>query len=159
MKETQEKTKYIIKSVFVFFLIFGISYYLDIKIKPMAAMSLVTFFSVVYGFYITSTSIMFGSRYSKWKYEDIDEKNNIRRIYRVRNYLYWFGYSSIISIILLVVFVLLKIDIIPSDFDIFIHPFLLGFSTLNVYYMRLMLILIIEAMIKEAELLHKDKNN
>ena len=150
--------KYTKRSVIVFISAALICFVFMVDITKEAAMSLVTFFSVVYSFYIVSTSILFGSKYTRKMYNEIDGKNKKRGIYYIKDYLRYFGRFSIFSIVLIVIFVLMDIEIISflnlniCIVNLVVNPILFGVSAVNVYYMTLMLKLITNAMVEESRL-------
>lgn len=152
--------KYIKQSFIIFTIAALFSFILGLEITKEAAMSLVAFFSVVYSFYILSTSILFGSNYSKKKYRDVDSDDKTG-MYYIKKHLRWFGWFSIVSIALIIVFALMNINNISflnlnaSIICLIINPILIGISTVNVYYMTLMLKFITNALVEEA-MLDKD---
>ena len=155
--------KYTKKSIVIFVLATSIGFLFGLEVTERAAMSLVAFFSVVYSFYILSTSILFGSNYSKEMYQKIDKKNRRRGIDYIKNYLRWFGRFCIFSVAAIVVFALLEsktlsflkmmdIKIISFLLSCVIDPILFGISAVNVYFMTLMLKFITNAMVEESKL-------
>lgn len=150
--------KYKKRSVFVFISTALICFIFMIDITEGAAMSLVAFFSVVYSFYVVSTSILFGSKYTKKMYNKIDEKDKKRGIYYIKDYLLYFGRFSIFSIVSITVFALMDIKSISFlNLDahiirLIVDPILFGISAVNIYYMTLMLKLITNAMVEESRL-------
>ncbi len=149
--------KYTKKSIIIFVLATSIGFLFGLEVTDRAAMSLVAFFSVVYSFYILSTSILFGSRYSKEMYQKIDEKNKKRGIHYIKNYLRRFGRFCIFSVAAIIIFALMKLNSFSflkniSYSDVIIDPILFGISAVNVYYMILMLKFITDAMVEESKL-------
>ena len=155
------KTKHKWASIFIVATITWINYCLKLKIEPITGVSLITFFSVVFGFYVTSLSILYSSSYIEELHKKIDEKAQKRETHILKDYLLAFGFCSMSSVVLIVVFVMLgvrnhvseKLTIFFGsflDWKILVDSLLLGISTLNIFYMLIMLRFIAFSMVSEA---------
>ena len=130
------------------------------------AQSLVTFFSVVFGFYVASIALLYNSSYIKNLHKRIDEKARARYIHILRDYLRFSGRYSIFSITLIIAFTtcttkdasgvlsiapfVLPFMDWPLDLNLLLTSALLGISAANIICMLLLLHAIINGMVEEA---------
>ena len=154
------------------FLVFGSSaafaYLSGVKITEAISQNMVTFFSVVFGFYMTSLAILYSTQYAKKLHKEIDPKNsNQRKIHTLKNYFYISGAWSIFSIISIICYMLkakadngiLAIGLNPIIFfkaeintELVISSLVLAISAVNIYLMFLLLKTILDGMIEEARM-------
>lgn len=145
------------------------TYLLNAQMTGITAQTLVTFFSIVFGFYITSISILYTASYTKKLHQHIDEKSQKRGTHILRDYLRCIGHWSIFSITSIIIFMIFATkndtDALSANFTPWIIPFLkieinanllltsflFGISATNIFYMLLLLYLIINGMIEEAK--------
>lgn len=67
--------------------IFGILFFIDISITESLMQNFITFLSITFGFYMTSLSVLYNSKYIKKLYEEIDPKKPTqRKIHTLKNY-------------------------------------------------------------------------
>lgn len=138
------------------------SYFFDARISEALTQNLVTFFSIVFGFYATTMAIIFGSRYALFLYEKITPDGAKREIHVLKDYFLKAGYCtllSIFSIIFLMVFGYKDKDgyltlMLPVVFgvkisDVF-NALVLGLATVNVFLMILVFNFILDGMLKTA---------
>ena len=141
----------------------------EAKMTDTTAQGLVTFFSVVFGFYMTSIAILYNAAYTKNLHKKIDEKAQKRGTHILKSYLLISGYWSIFSIVSIIVFTVfatknsvgilytkiapLTLPLIDKiiDINLILSSFLFGISVLNIFYMLLLLRTIIDGMIEEAK--------
>ena len=147
-----------------------ITFVLDMKITDTAAKSLVTFFSVVFGFYITSIAILYNSSYIKVLHEIVDQELKMRGTQILKSYILTSGYWSIFSISAIIVYTtyaspgdgtsILRTNITPFDIPFtesqvnmnnLISSMLFGISVLNIFYMLLIMHTILDGMVEEGK--------
>ena len=156
-------------SVVILLLAIILSYWLDAEMTEGVSRNLVTFFSVVFGFYMTSIAILVKTKYTKILYNQIDEKAGERGIHKLKNYLLIAGRCSIFSIVLIIVFTLLAHKNSLGNFEIELHPlsipfvdfsvnldlairsFIFGISAVNVFFMLLIFHTILDGMVEESK--------
>ena len=147
----------------------SLAFFFETQMTDATAQNLVTFFSVVFGFYMTSIAILYNASYTKNLHKQIDEKAQKRGIDILKSYLLVSGYWSIFSIISIILFTIfatkdtgsiLSTKITPLglpftdkmlDLDLLLISGLFGVAVLNVFYMLLLMHTIIDAMIEEAK--------
>lgn len=163
------KTNHKILSIIIFSLVLLSSFLFKAKLTNETAQSLVTFFSVVFGFYITSIAILYNSTYAKNLHALIDKKAQKRSSQILKSYLLISGYMSIFSISIIIIFIMLTTQsssfvlstniaplIVPFfeikvDLNILPSSVIIGFSGVNIFYMLLIFNTIIDAMIEETK--------
>jgi hypothetical protein len=138
------------------------------QVTEATAQNLVTFFSVVFGFYMTSIAILYNASYTKSLHKQIDEKAQKRGTHILKSYLLISGYWSIFSITSIILFTtcatkdaggVLGTQITPLalpfigkalDLNLLVSSSLFGVAVLNIFYMLLLMHTIIDGMIEEA---------
>ncbi len=151
--------------IFIFSVVF--CYMLGVHITEAASQNLVTFFSVVFGFYMTCVAILYGSSYVKRLYKELDPLDKSKRkIHTLRSYFFITSYWSIFSITLIIIvtlfatktngaFVFKIKNIVLYHFSVnlslLINGIILGVAAINVFYMLLLLNTILDGMIEETK--------
>lgn len=140
-----------------------ICYILDTKITETASQNLVTFFSVVFGFYMTCIAILYSASYTKKLYKELDPNDKTKRkIDTLKRYFLTSGYWSILSITAIIIYTLFskKVDgslsfgfesISNLNVNLLINGIILGISAVNIFYMLLLLHTILDGIIEEAK--------
>lgn len=135
-----------------------ISYMLDWVITDSVSRNLVTFFSIVLGFYMTSIAILYGSSYAKKLYREVYDRENKRGIHVLRGYLLEGGYWAIFSITAIIIVTLYPqrnecggTEFVLHIFGFDITPLVFGISAINIFIMLLLLRGILNGMIEEAK--------
>lgn len=147
--------------------VFLIAFFSKARMTDTTAQILVTFLSVVFGFYTTSIAILFKSAYVEKLYSRIDEKRQQRQIYILKRYLLLSGYCSIASVISIALFTsyatkdvsgVLSINFEPLtllkkpiDLNYVLNSGIFGLVALNIFFMILILRLLIESMVEESK--------
>jgi len=157
------RTKHKVFAFAIFLAITGISYFTKSSISDLVVQNLVTFFSIVFGFYVTAIAILTTSTYIKTLHEIISEKEQKRGTHILRSYLKTSGYLLIISIISIIAFSIfatkntggmLNISL-PLfwgiDCGLILSSCLFGISAVNVYFMILIFNLIIDNLVEVAK--------
>ncbi len=141
-----------------------ILYMLEIRLTQSFIGFLVTFFSIVFGFYITALSVLFSSNFSKnlWKERDPFIKGQ-KKIHTLINY-----FKSSLFLLLLSIVVSLTISLtgmtIDSDYRIIPESFWgnalhlervfmavsLGIATTNIVFMTLLLKIVLNGFLTES---------
>ena len=142
--------------LFSFF--FGLFYSNKIKISESACQNLVTFFSITFGFYLTSLAIVYNSASIKSLYQEIDPKNSSRRkIHTLKIYFKAACYWAIFSIIFLILY---GIDInsessnyslVNIDLKLLMSGISAGISAVNVFFSIIFLKYILDNLIQESK--------
>lgn len=157
-----------IASIFFLFGTAFIAFLSEAQMTDATAQSLVTFFSVVFGFYMTSISILYNASYTKSLHRQIDEKAQKRGTHILKSYLLTSGYWSIFSITSIILFTafatdsdgILSTQIAPLflpfidkvlDMNLLLSSALFGVAVRNIFYMLLLMNTIIDGMIEEAK--------
>lgn len=108
----------VIKSALIIFLVSLIQQYFFgyIQIKSDLISSIITFLSIIFGFYITSLSIFATSRYvsSLYKVDDSNNKNNTLLHTLFSNY----KFGLITTLVSIVYFIIVQIRLGQSDVEI-----------------------------------------
>ena len=84
----------------------SLSLMLKIQLSDTTAQSLVTFFSVVFGFYMTTISILYNTTYTTRLHQHVDYKEQRRGTYILKSYLSTSGHWSILSISSVILFIM-----------------------------------------------------
>lgn len=152
----------------IFLLVLCSCYFCDIKMTETVATTLVTFFSVVFGFYMTTIAILYNSSYAKTLYKQIDNQEQKRGIHKLKSYLSTSGYWSIASIALIIIYITLatKNDLgnfvlgyppyalpicnFSINLELLVPSIIFSFSVVNVFFMLLLLRAILNGLIYEA---------
>lgn len=154
---------------FIFLTAFLFSYLADLKISTTTSLQMITFFSVVFGFYVTAIAILYSASYTKTLHHKIDEKQQKRGIHILRDYLLIIGRWAIISTSSIIVFTILatkkpnddlvlignstKYSLVFCiiDTNLAITSTLFGIAAVNVFFMLLLLHTIIDGLVEESK--------
>jgi len=146
-----------------------IAFLFKAQMTDATAQNLVVFFSVVFGFYMTSIGILYNASYTKNLHKQIDKKAQKRGTHILKSYLLISGYWSIFSITSIILFTTFatksSAGVLSAEIAPFIVPFLnkvvdlslllssglFGVAVLNIFYMLLLMHTIIDGMIEEAK--------
>lgn len=93
---------------FIFLSTVLLSIFLDLGLSKDLVAGLITFFSVVFGFYMTAVSIVFGSNYAKRLRSEEDPI--IRTKTKLHTLVYYFKFSSSLSIISIISLLLCSVS-------------------------------------------------
>ena len=144
------------------------AFFFEAQMTDATAQNLVTFFSVVFGFYVTSIAILYTASYTKNLHKQIDEKAQKRGTHILKSYLLISGYWSIFSITSIIIFTIcaakdaggalstqiaplaLPFTDKPLNLNLLFSSVLFGIAVLNIFYMLLLMHTIIDGMIEEA---------
>lgn len=140
-------------------------YFFDAKITEALSQNLITFFSIVFGFYMTSIAIIFNSSYAKHLYSKINDKGDKREIHILKDYFLVSGYWSLLSINLILLFMIFGeksndvLTLALQNFSLFgrtiesnllINAFIFGISAVNIFFMTLIFNTILSGMVQES---------
>lgn len=146
-----------------------ITFLFEAKMTDTTSQSLVTFFSVVFGFYMTSIAILYNAAYTKRLHQEIDPELQKSGTHILKSYFLTSGYWSIFSIISVVTFTvcttkdnagILYVKINPLtlpfidkiiDINLLFSSILFGISALNIFYMLLLMNIIIDGLVEESK--------
>ncbi len=144
------------------------TYICEAKLTEASSQNLVTFFAIVFGFYMTTIAILSNGSYIKVLHDQIDKKKHRRGTHTLRTYLLCSGYWSLLSISSIIVFSMFatigetgylnialgSIDIpwvgFAVDWNLFLRSGLFGISAVNIFFVILFLRLILNSMVAEA---------
>lgn len=143
-----------------------LSYYLDLGVSKDLVASLITFFSIVFGFYMTTVSIFFGSSYAKRL--RLEEDPNIRTKTKLHTLVSYFKFSSKLSIISIVLLLLWGVSYVDAkstcwgiyvidlasnyDFGIIMTGLLFGLAAVNILFLYLVSKIFFISVIEEGGL-------
>jgi len=86
----------------LFCAVFFASYMAELKLTKDFITNLITFFSIVFGFYLTGLSILFGTKFSKrLRQEEDPRKNTQTKLHTLRAYFNFSSFASLSSIVFL----------------------------------------------------------
>lgn len=142
-------TKYLI---FMTVCIFGISFLIDISISESLMQNFITFLSITFGFYMTSLSVLYNSKYIKKLYYEIDPiKPTQRKIHTLKSYFKASAYWSLLSIGLLMIYSLItKVEHSNLDMNAFFEGILVSVVFINFVFMFLLFRVFINGLIEES---------
>lgn len=96
--------RHAIMAGFIFALFFIISISIGFRFPERSIGDLVTFFSIVFGFYLTAMSILYGSNFTKRLYKEEDPKKKTQtKLHTLTAYFKISSFASICSIVLLLI--------------------------------------------------------
>lgn len=154
------KKSHKIISIIIFLFVFVFSYYARFPVTTTVVQLLVTFFSIAFGFFITSIAILYNSSYLKELYNYIDKKNQKRGIHILIIYFRTSIYWSFISIGTIVLYSLLinidnlketQVIFIGYDIQNVISSLVLSISCVNALFIFLLVNVILNGMSHEAK--------
>jgi hypothetical protein len=142
-------------------------YIVGVLITDITAGHLITFFSIAFGFQLTSMSMLFGSRYSKSLREKEDPSMKTQTmLHTLKAY---FSASSVVSILSISFLLILSlvgmtadsvIRIVPAQIDVWNKTFyldhiassmVLGLASINIFFMFLLLKIFFDGFLHEAQ--------
>jgi len=143
-----------------------ISYRAEILLTATFVSNLITFFSIVFGFYFTGVSILFGSNFSKRLRQDEDiRKKTQTKLHTLRAYFNFSSFTALSSIIVLLIISLMGMTVdsqhkIAMDcvsvcglsicWDQLFTTMSLGLAAVNVMFMCLLFKIFFNAFLEEA---------
>lgn len=93
-----------ILALILFTIVVGASYKGELQVTNDFVANLITFFSIVFGFYLTGLSILFGSNYSKrLRQEEDSRKKTQTKLHTLKAYFNFSSFASLSSIVLLLI--------------------------------------------------------
>lgn len=160
-------------SVAIVCFVFFASCLLEARMYNSVTNNLITFLSIMVGFYMTSISMLFGSSLMRRLYKETYMNN--KKIYILRSYILSNIKCAIISIISLIIFKSLSIT--ENEILIFKHPFfdvpvvdlsinlnsvivsaLFSMALVNILYMWMLIKFTMESLIQEARNIPSDNS-
>lgn len=157
-------------SILLFICVVIVSYKFQLLITEAVSQNLTTFFSVVFGFYITGMAIIYSAKFSRALYEETDPLQPWqRKIHTLKNYFQVSGYWAMFSITSVIVYSLASIKDqsgnlivdIPScvlpvvnfklDVGLLISSMVFSIASINIFFMILLLNTMIDGMLLEAK--------
>ncbi len=132
--------------------IFGILFFIDISITESLMQNFITFLSITFGFYMTSLSVLYNSKYIKKLYDEIDPKKPTqRKIHTLKNYFRDSAYWSLFSIGLLIIYSLTtKVESSTLLLNSFFESLLVSVVFVNFIFMFLLFKVFINGLIDES---------
>lgn len=132
--------------------IFGTCFFIDVSISESLIQNFITFLSITFGFYMTSLSVLYNSKYIKKLYDEIDPKKPIqRKIHTLKNYFQNSAYWSLFSIGLLIVYSLItKVENSTLILNTFFESFLVSVVFVNFIFIFLLFKVFMNGLIEES---------
>jgi len=145
-------SQHLIYLVFTAIGIFGILFFIDISITESLMQNFITFLSITFGFYMTSLSVLYNSKYIKKLYDEIDPKKPTqRKIHTLKNYFRDSAYWSLFSIGLLIIYSLMaKVENNTLVLNNFFENLLVSIVFVNFIFMFLLFKVFINGLIDES---------
>ncbi len=152
---------------FVFFVMVSVIVYeVDVRLTEAFVSNLITFFSIVFGFYLTGVSILFGSNFSKrLRQEEDSRKNTQTKLHTLKSYFSFSSLISLLSIIILLIISLMgmttdhqqkialdcvSINGLPICWNQLFTALSLGLAVVNIMFMYLLFKVFFNAFLEEA---------
>lgn len=144
-----EHIKYL---VFIAVGIFGTSFFIDVSISESLMQNFITFLSITFGFYMTSLSVLYNSKYIKKLHDEIDpQKPTQRKIHTLKNYFKNSAYWSLFSIGLLMSYSLItKVENSTLVLNAFLESLLVAVVFVNFVFMFLLFRVFINGLVEES---------
>ncbi len=132
--------------------IFIICFSIDVSISESLMQNFITFLSITFGFYMTSLSVLYDSKYIKKLYDEIDPKKPTqRKIHTLKSYFKASAYWSLFSIGLLMIYSLAtKVESNILVLSTFFESLLVFIVFVNFVFMFLLFNVFINGLVEEA---------
>lgn len=145
-------SKHVKYLVFIAISIFGLLFFIDISITESLMQNFITFLSITFGFYMTSLSVLYNSKYIKKLYDEIDpRKPTQRKIHTLKNYFKNSAYWSLFSIGLLMSYSLItKVENSTLVLNTFLESLLVAVVFVNFVFMFLLFKVFINGLVEES---------
>jgi len=135
-------------------LIFGTTYFLaEINISESMIQNFITFLSITFGFYMTSLSVLYNSKYIKKLYDEIDSKKPTqRKIHTLKSYFKNSAYWTLFSIAFIMTCSLFSSINQNNILDLytFFEALIIMIISLNFIFMFLLFRIFLDGLIYEA---------
>lgn len=146
---------YSIHKIYIFLIgvfIIGICFFIDVSISESLMQNFITLLSITFGFYMTSLSVLYNSKYVKKLYDEIDPKKPTqRKIHTLKSYFKASAYWSLFSIGLLMLYSLTtKVESNILVLSIFFESLLVFIVFVNFVFMFLLFNVFINGLVEEA---------
>lgn len=154
---------------FVVFLSTAIlAYFSDLKITESTTQNIITFFSVVFGFYMTCVALLYSASYSAKLYGELDPVDPTKRkIHTLKKYFSCSGNWSVLSIVTIILYSILaksEDGVLSFSFgtiklplngnflsiDMSLISAVFGIAAVNIYFMALLLKTVLNGMVEQA---------
>jgi len=155
-----------ILALMLFAIVVGVSYKTDLRLTANFVGHLITFFSIVFGFYLTGLSILFGSNFSKrLRMEEDARKKTQTKLHTLKAYFNFSSFTSLSSIILLLLISLMGLTVDSQNkvvtecmslwklsicWDQLLTSMTLGLATINIMFMYLLFQVFFNGFLEEA---------
>jgi len=133
-------------------IVFIICFSIDVSISESLMQNFITFLSITFGFYMTSLSVLYNSKYIKKLYDEIDSKKSTqRKIHTLKSYFKASAYWSLFSIALLMIYSLTaKVESNILVLSTFFESLLVFIVFVNFVFMFLLFNVFINGLVEEA---------
>jgi len=154
-------------ALILFTLVILSSYQAELRISDDFVSHLITFFSIVFGFFLTGLSILFGSNYSKrLRQEEDSRKKTQTKLHTLKAYFKFSSLTSLSSIVLLLTMSLLGITNIGNHASNFkcmtvcnitvyceqlLTSITLGLAAINIMFMCLLYRVFLNGFLEEGK--------
>lgn len=138
--------------ILIFIGIFITCFFIDVSISESLMQNFITFLSITFGFYMTSLSVLYNSKYIKKLYYEIDfKKPTQRKIHTLKSYFKNSAYWAIFSIGLLMIYSLIsKVESSILILNTFMESILVSVVFVNFVYILLLFKIFINGLIEEV---------
>lgn len=144
-----------IMCLFLFFIIFLLSFYLDIEINAEAKSNMLTVVSIMLGFTMTGLTVMIGQDFAKRLNKKIDMRSPLKQTQLQTLAIYFYGSFNVGILIILLLIIL---GLIPNNnvknlhlFIKIINSVILAMFGINFFLIRLLWKVLIQLFHKSAE--------
>jgi len=137
----------------IFSIFFILSFLINIKITESAMQNFITFLSIVFGFYMTSLSVLYNSKYIKNMYQEIDPKKPTQR--KITTLIQYFKHSAYLTVFTIFLLMITSLIVNIDNNILIINPifqsFLISIVFSNFIFIILLFKVFINSLIKEAK--------
>ena len=139
-----------------FLLVLSINFFRDflniqIQIEKSTVQSIITFLSIIFGFYMTSLSVLYRSNYSKDLFKQIDSSlKNQRKIHTLIAYFKNASYCLLLSILIFLLVKIIKYNESILLENIWMQSLVLSLLSINILFIFLLFKVFIKGFIIES---------
>ncbi|ECO3391287.1 MULTISPECIES: hypothetical protein [Campylobacter] len=152
----EDKRKIFISFTLIIVLVFISNFYLNFEYSKIEKLienfisNAITFVSICFGFYLTTLSILFSSRYIKLLNNEDSKKKTQRQIHTLKEYFRLAIYCALITIVFcFLILITLKLE--NKNITFILFSFFLGFFAENFIFIFLLLKVFLNALVIQAK--------
>lgn len=134
----------------IIFILF--SFVINIKLSESVIQNFITFVSITFGFYMTSLSVLYNSKYIKKLYDEIDpQKITQRKIHTLKAYFKYSAYWALFTIsFTLLCSMIANVDDNILQLNVLVEGLLISILSINLVFTTLLFKVFINGLMTEA---------